>query len=432
MLADDWSTALKDFLVIPAVTDKNYTPALTAETRGDDGWRVAFDETATPVLTLDVDALAHNVGTMQQWMDARGLLFAPHGKTTMAPALWSWQLDAGAWGITVANEAQLRVAIAFGVRRVLLANEFVSPRGLAWLAGELASDPALDVVCWVDSLDGVALMTRHLQGATRPLGVCVELGAEGARGGARSQAAALEIAAAVRASGVLQLRGIAGYEGNVPGADADAKLLGVRQFLEQLTETFTAVLPLVEAERPLLTAGGSAYFDLVAEAFAPVIEQHPDVDAVLRSGAYIIHDDGMYRRTTPSASRVGPEFRAAAHVWARVISTPEPGLALLDAGKRDLSYDSGLPEVQQVFRHDGAGHKPVPVGGLTIVKTNDQHAYVSSAPVGGGVDTLRVGDLVQLGLSHPCTIFDKWRTALLLESTPDGDPTIRGAIATYF
>ncbi|MET1044434.1 MAG: alanine racemase [Microbacteriaceae bacterium] len=428
LTADDWNHVLQDFFVIPDRTDKNYTPALTPDTRGADGWRVPLVDISTPVLTLDVDALAHNVSTMQEWMDARGLLFAPHGKTTMAPALWAWQLDAGAWGITVANEAQLRVARAFGVRRVLLANEFVSPRGLAWLAAELAADPEFDVVCWVDSMDGVAQMTQHLQGASRPVGVCVEVGAEGARGGARSHETALEIAAAVRDSDVLQLRGIAGYEGNVPGGDADAKVGGIRRFLTQLTETFSAVLPLIEGKRPLLTAGGSAYFDLVADAFAPMIEQYPEVDAVLRSGAYIIHDDGLYRRTTPAASRIGPEFRAAAHVWARVISAPEPGLALLDAGKRDLAYDSGLPEVQEVLRDEGAGYRPVPTADLTVVKTNDQHAYVT-----GGAGRLRVGDLVQLGLSHPCTIFDKWRTALLVENVPDaGSATIRGAIATYF
>ncbi len=88
--------------------------------------------------------MEHNVATMAAWTAERGLLLAPHGKTTMAPALWRQLLDAGAWGITVATGWQAQVARSAGVPRVLLANELVDPVALGWVAGEL-DDPDFEL-----------------------------------------------------------------------------------------------------------------------------------------------------------------------------------------------------------------------------------------------------------------------------------------------
>jgi D-serine deaminase-like pyridoxal phosphate-dependent protein len=156
----------------------------------------------------------------------------------------------------------------------------------------------------------------------------------------------------------------------------------------------------------------------------------------VRSGCYAIHDDGLYRDTTPAATRSGPHFIAAAHVWARVLAVPEPGRAVLDAGKRDLAYDSALPQVIQIYRADATGHgshlSPVAVGDATITALNDQHGYLSFGPVEN--NALRVGDTVKLGISHPCMVFDKWRSVLLLDpsSDPSAGGTVRGALSTFF
>jgi D-serine deaminase-like pyridoxal phosphate-dependent protein len=114
-------------------------------------------------------------------------------------------------------------------------------------------------------------------------------------------------------------------------------------------------------------------------------------------------------------------FTAAANVWARVISNPEPDLVLLDVGKRDIPYDAGLPVVQKVMR---AG-RLVDAPAAEVFATNDQHAYVRLAEP----ESLAVGEVVRLGLSHPCTMFDKWRSALLVEGAR---PRVRGALPTFF
>src|SRR6476661_3002069 len=89
-----------------------------------------------------------------------------------------------------------------------------------------------------------------------------------------------------------------------------------------------------EVDEVWVTAGGSAFFDTVAEELAPLAG--PRTRVVVRAGAYLAHDDGFYRGISPFGRGAGEELRPALHGWARVLSTPEPGLALLDAGKRDL------------------------------------------------------------------------------------------------
>lgn len=373
----------------------------------------------TPAFTLDLAAMEHNIRSMHTWVARHGAELAPHGKTTMAPALWSWQLAEGATAITVANEFQLRVARRAGIGSVVVANEMISPAGLSWLAAELGED--FDVTCWVDSVDGVRAMQAALSEAeaTRPLGVCVEIGAVGTRCGARTDADVDAIVDAVKRAPALELRGVSGFEGSIKTNAYENTVAEVRGFLARLADTFERIVPHVESPQPMVSAGGSMYFDLVLDALTPILSRTPAARLVLRSGAYLVHDDGLYRDGTPHVTRSGPSLLPAAHIWATVISTPEEGLALLDAGKRDVPYDLQLPEVQRAWR-SGA---EVPVDGAVITSLADQHAFVSSA-------SLKVGDLVRLGISHPCTAFDKWRTALLVEGADV--PVIRGAIRTYF
>ncbi|RKN07623.1 alanine racemase [Streptomyces radicis] len=376
----------------------------------------------TPVLTLSAEAVAHNLSSMERFAARHGLVLAPHGKTSMAPQLFRRQLDHGAWGITVAVPHQARVARAFGVPRIFLANELVDPAALAWLAGEQDADPGFRCVVYVDSERGVELMDAALRdaGARRPLDVVVELGVPGGRSGVRDARAAADVAAVAARTATLRLVGVAGYEGEVPGGDAES----VRAWLDGLCELAVELDKagrFSAADEIIVSAGGSAWFDEVAAAFTELPELSRPVCAMLRSGAYISHDDGRYRDITPF-NRVPHEgsLLPAFRLWAQVVSRPEPSLALVNAGKRDIAYDLDLPEVQAVRTPEGVvrgGH------GLTVAKVADQHAFV----VGTG-EVPRVGDWVGLGMSHPCTIFDKWPLIPLVA----GDGTVTDYIRTFF
>jgi D-serine deaminase-like pyridoxal phosphate-dependent protein len=358
---------------------------------------------------------------------SHGFAHAPHGKTTMAPQLYAKHFAHGAWGLTTANASQLRIYRAFGVNRIMVANELVDAAALRWLAGELDRDPGLELSCWVDSVRGVELMTDVLRaaGGMRPLDVLVDVGIPGGRTGTRDGATAVKVAEAVAASPVLRLTGVAGYEGAV-AEDTSAEGLGaVHEYLSGLR---ALALDLADRghfdglDRVIVTAGGSEFFDQVVEVLG---EPWPlPVLPVLRSGAYVTHDEGLYERTSPIGSHPrldGPQLRPAARGWAQVMSKPEPRLAFVTAGKRDLPYDIDLP--LPVLRR--SGDAVTKLTGCVMTKMNDQHGFVTL----DAEDALEVGDWVCLGLSHPCTTFDK--VPILPVVGADGE-TVVDLIRTFF
>ncbi|MFE0437565.1 amino acid deaminase [Streptomyces nigra] len=377
----------------------------------------------TPVLALSAERLEHNLALMETYAARHGLAFAPHGKTSMAPALFQRQIERGAWGITLAVPHQVRVARAFGFERIFLANELVDAAALRWIAGELAADPHFRLVCYVDSVSGVRLMDAALRDARagRPLDVVVELAAgEGARTGVRTDEECAAVADAVAATGTLRLVGVAGYEGEVPRADPERVRAWLRR-LVALAAGFDKAGRFAGLEEIVVSAGGSAWFDAVADVFAEIPELSVPVLKLLRSGAYVSHDDGHYRRLTPF-NRVPGEgaLEPAFRLWTQVVSRPSPGQAFANAGKRDAAYDLDLP-VAQVVRRDGAER---PADGVTVTALSDQHAWLETT----GEADLEVGDWVGLGLSHPCTAFDKWQLIPLAEA----DGTVVDYIRTFF
>lgn len=365
---------------------------------------------ATPLLTFDRAASDANVAQLTAWAAERGLELAPHGKTTMAPELWRRLLDAGCWGITVATPWQAQVARAAGIDRILLANEVVDPVGAAWIAAELDAHPQLELACWVDSAASIAALAATA--GERPIDVLVEFGGQGGRTGARGVEAALAVADAVAAEPRLRLRGVAGYEGSY-GADRRRETVAaVRRYLAELAGLATRLFASHEIPDAVVTAGGSTWFDLVADELAPLTDR---ARVILRSGAFQAHDDVFYTATAALP------FTPALTVFSRVVSRPEPGLALLDAGKRDVPSDLDLPVVLQA-----ADGRALP--GARVVALNDQHARVELP-----ADTvLAVGEVVLLGISHPCTAVDRWRLIPEVEDARGPDPRVVGFIATVF
>jgi D-serine deaminase-like pyridoxal phosphate-dependent protein len=373
------------------------------------------------VLTLRESALASNLEVMAAFCARAGIELSPHGKTGMSPELAARQLASGAWGITVATVSQLLAYRAFGFPRLLIANELVDEAGIAWLAGELAADPGFTAYCYVDSTDGVAILDRVLteHPAGRRLPVLVEIGA--ARTGCRTDEQALAVATAAAATSTLTVAGVAGYEGSIH-ADSQAQTDDlITSFCQRLANLAGQVASLPGASSDfIVTAGGSVSFDIVAAELAGLASSGMTV--VLRSGGYLFHDHGLYRAATPAARGVAgaPVLQPALELWAQVLSRPEPGLALLSAGRRDAGFDAGLPVPLRALRRNGSA---TDLAG-EVTELNDQHAYLRLDP-----DTaLAPGDLVALGISHPCTTLDKWRLIPVL----DEEDRITDVIHTFF
>jgi D-serine deaminase-like pyridoxal phosphate-dependent protein len=387
---------------------------------GKQGW--TFADLVPPVLVLRGTALEHNVRLMAEYCRHHGVSIAPHAKTTMAPQLWLRQLEAGGWGMSAAGATQARVLRAAGVRRVLLANELTDPGSLRWAAADIAEE-ATELVCLVDSMRGVSLLEEGIRGSggDRPLSVLVELGHPAGRTGCRSLPEAIDVAHAVDRARRLELAGVAGYEGTIAHDRSPENLGRVEAFLDDLGGLATHLLEEgAFAKEPMVTAGGSRFFDVVVERLAGDLSGPTRV--VLRCGAYLIHESGPDARSSPFANEP-PErrFHPTLEAWGAVLSTPERGLALVGLGRRDVPFDQGLPTPLLVRRLGGAV-EPVD-GRVEITSLDDQHAYCRVGDV-----SLGVGDLLMCGISHPCSALDRWRVLPVL----DDDDRVVDAVATFF
>jgi D-serine dehydratase len=414
---------------------------------GSRGWNVLREDMTLPLAVLKVAALDHNGRWMRRFLDATGTALAPHGKTTMSPDLFERQLADGAWGMTLATVQQVRVARSAGISRIVLANQLVGRQAIDYIAAELARDPAFDFYCLVDSTDGVRLLAERLAArqsgrqSGRALQVMVEIGSIGGRTGCRTDEAAMAVARAVKqAEPLLSLRGVEGYEGMVrsDGDRDDA----IRAFLDRIAAVAESCAreDLFGAGPVILSAGGSAFYDMVAERLGGSESGGAGLGretlVLLRSGCYLTHDSKSYetlfqqiRDRMPAVDGFGPGPMAALEVWAYVQSRPQRDKAVLTVGKRDISYDVDLPVPTLWFR---PGLHKVPVAmpeGAAVTELNDQHAHLSLPSESDlpGFD-LKVGDMVAFGISHPCTTFDKWQVLFLVDDRYD----IVSAVKTWF
>lgn len=405
----------------------HHSPALRRSAIGAQGWSVLRGDMPLPLAVIRQDALQHNVQWMQSFVQKRGIGIAPHGKTTMSPQLFERQLQAGAWGMSFASVTQLRAGLAAGAQRCIIANQVFRGVDLHAIAELIHARPTLQIVFLVDSLAQLELIEawRLASSPDTVFDVLLEVGIPGGRTGCRDHAQALTLAERLYLSPSVRLVGVECYEGLAATGESAKDSAYTQELMLRFINVVRACdeRHLFDAEQVLVTAGGSAIFDLVATHLKPVLSR--PVQGLLRSGCYITHDQGNYKRMSRAMdARIGcgDGLHAAMQVWAAVQSCPEPGLAILTVGKRDISYDQEMPCVLQWCKFGSEQLLP-PSLGWKISNMNDQHAYLnfdvqeSAAPPERDLNKgiLQVGDLVCLGLSHPCTTFDKWRWMPLVD-----------------
>ncbi|MGW2918800.1 alanine racemase [Streptomyces angustmyceticus] len=363
---------------------------------------------ALPELRLRSSALEHNVRLMADWCREHGVELCPHIKTTMTRPVVERQLTAGAWGVTVATARQAAVARSWGVTRILIANQVVHSSDLALLRRLLDEAPDLELFCLIDSPKGLDLASAALRDGGNPLRLLVEVGVPGGRAGVRDAAEAYELgAAAAKAPPGVVLAGVAGYEGVRPNVRDTATLAAVDEHCRTVAEAFTTLTPLYETAEPVFSMGGSAFPDRVVRAVADLRNRHAGLPlvSVLRSGCYVTHDHGTYAQISPL-----PGLRPALTVGAAVLSTPETGTAVVGAGKRELPYDAGLPVVLGARSPAGTLRAAVRA---TAAQIYDHHLVLTD------VQDLQVGDEVELGISHPCSAFDRWPDIAVVDDEGD-------------
>ena len=384
---------------------------------------LSSDRVFSPLMIMKQSALENNLRQLAAFCRENGVLLAAHGKTSMSPAILRRAIsEGGAWGLGAATPAQVRALRQFGIRNVFLANQLVDPAGIRWIAQWQQDHPDHGFLCYVDSLQGVKLLEQHLDGSQ--IAVLLEMSVSGGRTGCRSQQEAVAIAEAVQASSALRLVGIAGYEGAL-GAGRDASgVQRVKDYCAMMiaTAALLAEKQLFSSDNIILSAGGGAWFDVVTACFTAATLPLP-ITPLIRSGAYMAHDSGLYSRIAPFAQPGATHhFAAALEIWGRVLSRPEPGLAFIDFGRRDVPFDQDLPN--PLWMRNADGSNPRAATHLRISDVNDQHAYLLLPEE----ETLQPGDWVGCGISHPCTAFDKWRYLPLV----DDDYCVTDSLETAF
>jgi D-serine dehydratase len=320
--------------------------------------------------------------------------------------------------------------VEVGARRILIANQVLGDADLDALNALLAATDGLTVYFLVDSLAQLACIEdwRVRHGSTRQFDVLLEMGFDGGRTGCRTLAQAQTLAQALHDSTAVRFGGIECYEGQLGTCDSAHDVAAVAPLVQrvQALVQWCDARQLIEGDITLVTAGGSAIFDLVLPMLRGLVLKKP-LQGVLRSGCYITHDQGHYKRYLQLVEQregLDSSLRPALEVWAQVQSVPEPGLALLGCGRRDISSDIEMPLPQRLAPRGARTAQPVPAD-WKVSALNDQHAYLHFDPAGTAP---QVGDRVALGLSHPCTTFDKWRWMVLV----DADYAVCGAIHTCF
>jgi D-serine dehydratase len=389
-------------------------------------------ELTLPLAVLDPQKLTNNIRWMQQFADLAGVQLAPHGKTGMIPALFLQQIAAGAWGMTLATVPQALVAAAHGVKRILLANQLIGRAEMQQVAQ--MQQQGIEFYCLLDSSENLQQLEHFFSRQGGTLKVLLEIGVTGGRSGVRHFADALALAQQVYQSKAIQLAGVEFYEGVIKAPDQPA---AIQQFVHSCIG-FSLELQqqqLFATPEVILSGAGSAFYDLVAQAFqTAALPDH--FIKLIRPGCYLFFDLGIYQQAQQQvlsrsalACQLEGQLHNALEVWAYVLSRPEPQLAIIGLGKRDMAFDAGLPKVSQHVRPQGddaaATTRPQAADPrMVLTKMMDQHALLQ---LPADCD-LVVGDMLSFTGSHPCLTLDKWRFLAVL----DEDYQIRRWYPTYF
>lgn len=399
--------------------------ALTPSEIAEKQWHLLHEDLSLPTAVLYDERIAHNLQWMQDFIAAYGVKIAPHGKTTMAPKLFVRQLEAGAWGITLATAHQTRVAYSFGVRRIIMANQLMGRQNMATIANLLA-DASFQFYCLVDSAQQTEQLGTFFRTRKQRINVLIELGVDGGRTGVRNPQQLEALLLSLKAwHKEIAVCGIEIYEGVLDDETS------IRNFLQHAVATTQQLAQdnFFDRSPILLSGAGSAWYDVVAEVFSSAHFDYP-VEVVLRPGCYLTHDVGVYQAaqqridtTNPIAHKMQSSLLPAMQLWAYVQSVPEKGRAIIALGKRDAAFDAGLPTPALHYRPGNATPTACPKA-WTLTRMMDQHAYMAI----GAEDDIQVGDMIAFDISHPCLTFDKWRYLPVL----DDNYAIIDVVQTFF
>ncbi len=291
-----------------------------------------FRNIDTPALIVDLDAFERNLETMAAAADRLGVRLRPHAKTHKSPIIASKQIARGAVGVCCQKVAEAEVLVAGGVTDVLVSNEVVGPFKLERLAS-LARHARISVC--VDHVDNVGQLAAAAERARSRIEVLVEIDVGGRRCGVEPGMPALALARAIAASKALTFGGLQAYYGAAQHMRTPAER---REAIAAATAaTADTIRCLAEDGFNCRTVGGAGTGTFEHEGASRVWNE-------LQAGSYIFMD-ADYAKNIPDGDKAVHPFEHALFVLATVIGRSSEMRAVLDAGHKALSNDSGFPTV---------------------------------------------------------------------------------------
>ncbi len=313
---------------------------------------IALEAVDTPALVIDLDAFERNLARLMDSIAGRNVRLRAHAKTHKCAEIARRQVAAGAIGVCCQKVSEAEAMVAGGIEDVLVSNEVVGEPKLARLAA-LARQARLGVC--VDDAGNVRALSAAAQRANAQLDVYVEIDVGARRCGVAPGEPALALARAIVDAPNLRFAGLQAYQGSAQHLRGMAER---RAAIERAAEAARATRTLIEAAGiacPTVTGAGSGsyLFEVASGAYDEI-----------QCGSYIFMD-ADYARNEWAAPL--PRFEHALFVLATVMSRPVPERAVIDAGLKASSVDSGLP---LVWAREG----------LTLTRVSDEHGVIEIAP----------------------------------------------------
>jgi D-serine deaminase-like pyridoxal phosphate-dependent protein len=324
----------------------------------------------TPSMLVDLTLMEANIASLMGHFRAKHVHVRPHLKTVKSPELAQILLAAGAVGGCVAKVSEAEVMAQAGIEDLLITSEIVGKPKLARLVALVQQHPHIKVV--VDSLTGAEQLNQAMRDAQLTLNVLLDLNVGQNRCGVMPGEIALALARHIGAMSNLHLIGVQGYEGHLQHLhDPVERAQRCRQSMHLLTSTAAQLLAEGFAIE-IVTTGGTGTAEICA-GYDGVTEVQP--------GSFIFMD-------TDYRNALGPVYSNALTILSTVISRPAPNRAVVDAGLKSLSIDSGTPEPKGL-----PGVKYRPGGDEHGILTWDESTESPSVK-------LEVGDRIEFIPSH--------------------------------
>ncbi len=330
---------------------------------------IALDQVDTPALVLDLDALERNLLRMADAVKGSGVRLRPHAKSHKCAEIARAQIAAGAVGVCCQKVSEAEALVAGGVADVLVTNEIVGRRKTARLA-RLAREAKVAVLA--DDAGNVADLDAAARAEGVRLDVLVEVNVGADRCGIAPGGPALELARGIAACGSLRFAGLHAYHGSaqhVRGPADRRAAIAVAAEKARLTKT------LIENSGiacETVTGAGTGTF---------LLESASRVFNEIQPGSYVFMDADYNRNVWEEG---WPRFEQSLFVLATVMSAPSPGRAVLDAGLKASSVDSGMPLVHE---------RP----GVEYVRASDEHGVLKIA---AGAKAPKLGEKLLLVPGH--------------------------------